>query len=534
MLDCQLFGLRPRGHHFHNILLHGLNAVLLFLLLWKGTRRIWLSAAVAALFALHPLNVESVAWVAERKNVLSTFFLFLTLAAYGWYAQKPGWRRYLTLLGAFVLGLASKPMLVSLPFALLLIDYWPLGRRDRSQDASRLARVSRRGLILEKIPLLLLAALSSMVTIVAQRAGGAIRNMQVLPLHLRIENAVVSYALYVKKMFWPARLAVFYVYNLHPNPFVVAGAAIFIAAGTAAAIRFRSHRYLAAGWFWFLGTMFPVIGLVQVGDQAMADRYAYVPLLGLFVIVVWGAGELTGQFNARFTATTIFAVALVALSLTARHQISYWQNSLTLWTRDLEVAPATSIAHDNLAEALEETGREQEALAHLRAALALRPRDPLAHFDLGSYYLTHHEIAKGVAEYQTVSLNTQDPLLLATAHTNAGLEYASGGDFALAKVHFQEAIRLNSESYKAHAGYGLLLFNQGNSDAAIAEFQKSIAIVPNVIANFNLGRAYEMEGKYQQALAAYEQLMRLDPEIAGLQQKIAEVTKRSKVADGSR
>jgi tetratricopeptide (TPR) repeat protein len=354
-LDYQLFALNPAGHHFDSVLIHALNAVLLFLLLAWVTKRAGPSLLVAALFALHPINVESVAWVAERKNVLSTLFFFLAIGAYGWYAQKPDWRRYLLVAALFAAGLMAKPMVVTLPFVLLLLDYWPLGRIQNSPassiDAPRLA-FSR--LVLEKVPLLFLSAASAWITLKAQRSGMAVRSLHQFPLVVRIENAVVAYGLYLWKMLWPARLAPLYP---HPGRTLLAWqvtlSALFLISVTALVVIFRRKRYLPVGWFWFLGTLVPVIGLVQVGDAAMADRYAYVPLIGIFVMIAWGLADLAEAKEIRTVWRVIPALCvLTALGVVTLRQLSYWNNEYTLWSHTLAVTERNPIAHDAMGSAL--------------------------------------------------------------------------------------------------------------------------------------------------------------------------------------
>lgn len=400
MADCQLYGLNPAGHHLTNLLLHLANVLLLFHALRRMTgavRRSWL---VAALFAAHPLNIESVAWIAERKNVLSTLFWLLTMWAYMLYARRPGWRRYLLVVGLFVLGLMSKPMLVTLPCVLLLLDYWPLGRlRGRSEDPSdqqspderterpwraRLSSPHFRHtvfrLVLEKAPLFLLAAASSAITIKAQQMDGAL-DAKHLPLGARLANALVSYVGYIYKMIWPEQLAVLYP---HPGDSIpgwrVIAAATALVCVTALAIRAsRKFPYLPVGWLWYLGTLVPVIGLIQVGQQAMADRYAYIPLIGLFIIIAWGVADLTRRLPfgscrlAGTTTTTAAAALLIVLTMATRWQLRHWQNSITLFERALEVTSDNEIAHNNLGAVLVRKGRLDEGLAHLREAVRLYP-----------------------------------------------------------------------------------------------------------------------------------------------------------------
>ncbi|MGA2967407.1 MAG: tetratricopeptide repeat protein, partial [Terriglobales bacterium] len=356
-LDYQLFALNPAGHHLDSVLIHALNAVLLFLLLGWVTKRVGPSLLVAALFAFHPFNVESVAWVAERKNVLSTLFFFLAIGAYVWYARKPDWRRYLLVATLFAAGLMAKPMVITLPFVLLLLDYWPLGRTMGSPAcAVRAPQWAVTRLLLEKIPLLVLSAASAWITLKAQRA--AIRTLQQSPLAVRIENAIVSYGLYLWKMLWPGRLAALYPYPTNTLPvWQVTLSALMLLVVTALVVVFRRKRYLPVGWFWFLGTLIPVIGVVPVGGAAMADRYAYIPLIGIFVMMAWGLEDWAGARRIRTVWRVIPALCvLTALAAATSRQLGYWDNDYDLWSQALAVNEQTPFAHDALALFLVEPG----------------------------------------------------------------------------------------------------------------------------------------------------------------------------------
>jgi protein O-mannosyl-transferase len=359
-LDVQLFGMQPGGHHATSVLLHALNAVLLFLLVWMGTKRLGTSLLVALLFAVHPINVESVAWVAERKNVLSTFFFFLTLGAYGWYVRRPSTKRYLVVTALFILGLMSKPMLVTLPFVLLLLDYWPLERFENNASFWRLVR--------EKVPLFALALASCVITYAVQKAGDAFHPATQFPVGVRLENAIVAYALYLWKALWPARLAPFYP---HPGTGIpwwsLVASLCVLSAITYLALTMRGKKYLLAGWLWFLGTMVPVIGIVQVGDQAMADRYAYIPLIGIFVAVGCVCGDLLHSWSARGKLGGGLAVVVLATyAVVSVNQIRYWSNNAELWSHTLSVTENNSLAHRKLAWDLLSSGDPGGALPHFR------------------------------------------------------------------------------------------------------------------------------------------------------------------------
>jgi protein O-mannosyl-transferase len=354
-LDYQLFAMNPAGHHLDSVLIHATNAVFVFLLLVWATERIGPSLLVAALFALHPLNVESVAWMAERKNVLSTLFFLLAIGAYGRYARKPDWRWYLLVAALFAAGLMAKPMVITLPCVLLLLDYWPLGRNQKSpvtplsvphQPVSRL--------LLEKMPLLFLSALSALITVKAQRSGQAVRTLAQFPFAIRVENAFVAYGSYLWKMLWPTRLAPLYP---HPGDTVPLGqviaSALVLASVSALAVTFRRKRYLLVGWLWFVGTLVPVIGLVQVGDAAMADRYTYLPLIGIFVMIAWGLADFADAKQIRTVWRVVPAsCVLAALALVTSRQLSYWDNEYTIWAHTLAVTERNAFAHDAMGSAL--------------------------------------------------------------------------------------------------------------------------------------------------------------------------------------
>ncbi len=363
MLDCEVYGVNPWGHHLTNLLLHIGNTILLFLLFRHVTGAVWRSTLVAALFALHPLHVESVAWVSERKDVLSTLFWLSTMWTYLRHVESPGFRWYLLALLSFALGLMAKPMLVTLPFVLLLIDYWPLGRlqfgqsnRTHESMTPGLQRSSVSSLIFEKVPFFAISAVSSTVTYIVQLSAGAMPSQDVLPLQVRTANALVSYISYIGKMIWPHHLAVSYPHPGSNLPlWQIAGASLLLVFISALVIRGAGRfPYLVVGWLWYLGTLVPVIGLVQVGSQAMADRYTYVPLIGLFVIIVWGAPNLVRRWrHGRFLLVSSSGVLLLTLMACTWLQTSYWKDSFTLFQRTLDVTADNWRAHNGLGLALE-------------------------------------------------------------------------------------------------------------------------------------------------------------------------------------
>ncbi len=485
-LDCQLFGLNPAGHHLDSVLIHAANVVVLFLLLVWITKRVGPSLLVAALFAAHPINVESVAWVAERKNVLSTLFFLLAIAAYARYAQKPDWRRYLLVAALYAAGLMAKPMVITLPFLLLLLDYWPLERMQSgalsSSDASgSLPHVAFSRLVLEKVPLLFLSAVSAVVTVKAQQSGQAVRTFHQSPLATRIENAIVAYGLYLWKMLWPERLAVLYPHPTDGLPiWQVTVSALVLVGVTALVVIFRRWRYLPVGWFWFLGTLIPVIGLVQVGDAAMADRYAYVPLIGIFVMITWGLADLADARKVRaIWLVTLALCALTALSIAASRQIGYWDSDYDLWSHTLAVTERNAAAHNSLATALIDPGvvmtpinrehldtdqkRTDEARQHFEEALrirrALAQQNPAAYLpdlavtlnnlgnlDLGSDRMdqARQYYAEALQIERQLSLQNPDAYLpnLATTLNSLGSLDRFQNKADEARQHYEEASRI--------------------------------------------------------------------------------------------
>ncbi len=514
-LDWQLFHRNATGHHFTSLLIHAANAVLLFLLLIYATGRVGPSWLVAALFALHPINVESVAWVAERKNVLCTFFFFAALIAYCWYSRKPDWRRYLAFAGLFALGLMSKPMVITLPFVLLLLDYWPLGRiRGVPAGTPPIAQVPLSRLLVEKLPLLVLSAASAWITMQAQRAGGAMRSAAQFSIGVRLENALVAYATYLWKMIWPSRLA-----PLYPHPGDSLGAwrvvvsALVLLAVTGVVVRFRSRRYLLTGWLWFLGTLVPVIGLVQVGDQAMADRYAYIPLVGIFVMIAWGAADFADSRQIGFTARVVPAACiLLALAFATNRQLGYWSSNYDLWTHALAVTDRNFIAQDNLGGALLLLGKPDEAYLHFQAAAEINPSDPMSHSNLGAYLQEHGKLTEAMEQYdRTISL-TSDAGLLAATYANLGTAYRKLGEAEKARESYDQALRQNPGQSNAYLGLGQLLEKQNQLDDAIRNYSKSVELRPTDSGFLLLGHALERAGRRPEALAAYQAALKLSPE----------------------
>jgi len=533
-LDAQLFGLNPVGHHYTNVVLHGLNAVLLFLLLQSATGFTWRSLMVAALFALHPVNVESVAWASERKNVLSMMFLLLALQAYGWYARRPAVGRYALLAGLFACGLMSKPQVITLPFLLLLWDYWPLGRLAGADDtlaASASLRAGREpartpALLLEKLPLFLMALASAVVTMQAQKAGGAIHSPVLYPFSLRLENAMVSYSRYIGKAFWPASLSPLYPHPLDLLRFwQVIASSIFLLVMTALVIRNRRRGYLVTGWFWFLGALVPMIGLVQVGEQAMADRYAYLPFVGLFLMVSWGLAEWaeTKKISSAWLAVPALAI-LVAFGVLTYRQIGYWRNSETLWSYALRVTSVRSYkAHFNLAVTYDAEGRYDEAVEQFRDAIDPRDDDPRIHLGLGIYDQRHGHAQEAIKEFHSVLGLSADAAMRADALTNLGSAYQQLHDYAHAHESFVEALRLDPNKAAALVGMGLLAEKNGDIEQAIAQYSHAMSVEPTAVGYVLLGRALEKNGRPVEARVALDKAKELAGDLDQAQQAADEL-----------
>jgi protein O-mannosyl-transferase len=521
LLDVQLFGLRPAGHHAQSVLWHAVNVVLLFLLLAEATGFVGRSSLVAGLFAAHPLNVESVAWVAERKTVLCTFFLLLVLAAYGRYAKKPGIIRYLPVIVFFALGLMAKPMLITLPFLLLLVDFWPL-QRSPATPVSKL--------VLEKIPLLALSAASAGITLYIQRAGGAVGSTKVLPVAMRVKNAIYSYLIYVEKTVWPSRLAVFYP---HPEGSLalwkVIVAAVLLAAVTVVFWHFRARRYLLVGWFWFLGTLAPVIGIFQVGRQAWADRYAYFALWGLFVIAVWLASESATRISlSRAAQIALASAVLLAYALTTHIQIGYWHDSYSLFAHASQVTGASPIVEGNLGSALMELQRPDLAVSHLERAIQLMPTLGTAHYNLGILLQRQNELNGALREYQLALQYASDDQEAAQTHNNLGVLFNQLGRRDEALSEFTEAVALNPYEQNSMIGRGLIEREQGKSETALQDFARAAQIGPTPLAFYWQGRILEDQEQFSSAANAYRNALRLSPNFGDAQARLDRVEKAGK------
>jgi protein O-mannosyl-transferase len=488
MIDCQIFDLKAGGHHFTNVLLHTIAALLLFIWLKNLAQRFWSSAFVAALFAIHPLRVESVAWIAERKDVLSAVFFFLTLIAYSRYARSPTIGRYLLMSTLFACGLLSKPMLVTTPVILLLLDYWPLGRSHKSPVTSHTSQMRSTGrkLIVEKLPLFILALGISIIAFALQVHSSS--SLDQLPFLWRLENAFVSYVIYLWQIFWPANLAVFYP---HPDDrlplWALALAAALLLAITLFVFKLRQTRpYLFVGWLWYLIMLLPVIGIIEVGLQGHADRYTYLPHIGLYVAFTWLIVDLSASLpHQKQILAASAGVALLALAFGAWKQTTYWRNSETLWTHTLAVTKDNDVALTNLGTALMEKGQLDDALSYFQKALDVRSGSEQRHYNFS----------------------------LSVIHDSVGNVLARKGRLNEAIVHLRQAVDLRPDFPDAHYNLGTALFQKGDLDGAIAEYKTALSIHPNDAgAHTSLGNALVQKGLLRDAADHYEKALQWDPD----------------------
>jgi len=484
MIDIQLFGLNAGAHHTVNVLFHIANALLLFLLLARVTRALWPSAMVAALFAWHPLHVESVAWIAERKDVLSTFLALLSLGAYARYVESNRQKHLLLSLLCFAAGLMAKPMLVTLPFIFLLLDYWPLKRGSHQF----------RRLVVEKTPFFLLTAVLSVVTYAAQRNAGAVAALESVPLQYRFENALLAYNRYLRKTFWPADLAIFYPISKTYSSWQIGAALVLLIAISIAVYSSSGRRpWLWVGWFWFLGMLVPVIGLVQVGIQSMADRYTYLPIVGIFVMLAWSGAEVAATSRSFSKAVAVLGlVVLVSAPLVTSIQLRSWRDSETLFQHAIAVTKNNYFAHTMLGRVLANRGRFDEAQAHFEEVLRIFPDQPDAHFSLGVIFARKAKFDEALAHYTQAAEIRPD----AATHYNLGnvLMKVDRADEAIA--HFAEAVRLDPQMAEAQNNWAYALASQGRLHEAADHFAAALRIKPNLVeARLNVARIREQLGE---------------------------------------
>jgi tetratricopeptide (TPR) repeat protein len=526
-LDHQLYGLRPWGYHLTNLLLHTASALVLFLALRRMTGAVGRSAMVAALFAVHPLHVESVAWVSERKDTLSGLFWMVTLLAYAWYAERPGVGRYLLVLAAFALGLLAKPMLVTLPCVLLLLDYWPLGRlrsAANEREAGPSAPRSALFLVLEKLPLFALSAASCAVTVVAQRQ--AMWSRESLPLPTRCLNALVSCAGYVGKMVYPLDLAALYPYPHSVPVWQLVAAAVFLLSVTGLALWLARRRpYVLVGWLWYLGTLVPVIGLVQVGKQAMADRYTYIPLIGLFLVLVWGTADLFAARPGRRAAlAALAALVLVPCAVLTWRQADTWRDALSLWSHAVAATSDNADANINVGRLMEAQGQRERALAFYREALRIDPNEPDAHYSLGLAFQKQGKWPEAVAHLtETLRLKPDHKKV----HVALGWSYERQGRWEEARQMYEVALERDPGDVATLNNLGITYLQLGQPEAARRRLTAALAINPNLApAHDNLGRALLAEGHPDDAVAHLSTALQLEPRNAGTHCNMADALAR--------
>jgi Flp pilus assembly protein TadD len=525
MLDVQLYGMHAGPHHITNVILHVASTVLLFGWLYRATGAIGRSVVVAALFAAHPLHVESVAWVAERKDVLSTVFWMLALWAYTAYVRRPSLGRYAAVFASIAFGLMAKPMLVTLPIVLLLVDVWPL-RRVELVGFDRKERTVWLRLALEKFPLLVLALASAVVTFAAQSQGGAVARLEAFPLRLRMGNALLSYVAYMKAMLWPVQMAVVYPPRTTPAAWTLAAAATALVAVSVVAVHEANRRpYLLVGWLWYLGTLVPVIGLVQVGSQPMADRYTYVPLVGLFIILAWGVPDILAGWRASRVAMPAAAgLAIAACAVVARAQVRHWRDDVALWTHALDVTSPNPRAHNNLANAFDDRRLYADAIAHYREAIRLKPDFAEAHGNLANALTHEGRLDEAGLEYTAaLRLNPND----AFAHNGLGSTLDEQGKVAEATAHYMEALRIAPDLAEARNNLGISLANQGRVDDAIREFLEAIRVKPTQADfHYNLAVMYGRKGNTAEARQHFEKALAIDPKYEAARQGLGALAPR--------
>ncbi len=514
MLDCSIYGLNPAGHHITNLLFHLANTILLFYALHRMTGALWRSAFVAALFALHPLHVESVAWIAERKDVLSSFFWILTMLLYVRYVEETNIRRYLLVLLTVTLGLLSKPMVVTLPFSLLLLDYWPLGRfgfngnkRDKGKSVTSL--IIR--LIVEKTPFFLLSAAVSISLIFIMKKTDALYDGTAVPYDVRLGQAMIIYVQYIVKMIWPANLSVYYPFPLTvPKLQLIASAMILLYASFQAVTLSKRYPYVLTGFLWYLGTLVPVIGIVKAGTHTMNDRYTYIPLIGIFIIIAWGVPDLLSKWRRRKEIATLLSITAILLSMvTTWFQLGHWKNTITLFEHAVKVTKNNSLAHFTLGIALAKEGDIKGAMRHYTDSIRIKPGDPKPHLNMGNLLMKTGRFDDAAKFYsKAVEL---DPGY-SQARNNLGLILLNRGRFDEAIAHFKKAIEHDPRHSGALNNLGVAMLDTGNMDKAEEYFKRLLKISPDHIeARINLGLVFAEKGLYAEAVKQYRTVLSYNP-----------------------
>jgi Flp pilus assembly protein TadD len=533
MLDCQIYGLDPSGHHLTNLILHIVNSIFLFLIFNKITGEIYKSAFLAALFALHPLNVDSVAWAAERKNVLSTFFWMMTLLSYTYYIKAPSSFKYILTFIIFALGLMSKPMLVTLPFVFLLLDYWPLRRiklfhktnyesGNLNLSTSRNNRIAiGRKLIIEKIPFFILSVGSIFIASLSLVHNKDIVSIKAVPIFLRIGNALISYFKYVWRMIWPLDFAIFYPFPKIVPVWQVALASLFLlSVSIFVSSQIKKRPYLSVGWLWYTGTLVPVIGIMQGGLwPEMADRWAYVPAIGIFIMIVWGAPELLKRWRLKKHVLLASAMMILAsLAFITRSQLKYWQNSVVLFEHNLKITKDNPVAHHNLGNALVKKGMFDEAIFHFREAIRMDAHDAKKYNNLGTAFARKGRMDEAIEQYwRALELNPA----LAQAHNNLGVALIEKDLKEKAALHFSNALKYKPDYAEAHNNLGALLRRQGRLVDAALHYLEAIRLEPTFAEAYNnLGLLFLFQGKYNKAVDYFGRAIEIRPNYRNAQENL--------------
>jgi protein O-mannosyl-transferase len=546
MIDIELFGLNPAGHHFHNLLLHTLSTVLLFLILRQMTGTVWPGAFAAMVFGIHPLRVESVAWAAERKDVLSVLFFMLTVAAYLYYVKQGGLRRYCLVILCFALGLMAKPMLVTLPLVLLLLDIWPLKRTQSSKDKRKLQKQPILPLVMEKIPLFGLVIASCIITYIVQQSGGSV---QTLSLYTRITNALVSYIAYLGKFFWPDNLVVLYPFPVPAYPLWQPAAALLllIILSTIAVYHYSRQSFIFTGWFWYMITLIPVIGLIQVGNQSMADRYTYLPSIGIGILLAWSAAQLSSAWRHQKIITgSLAAMAAIGMLAGTRHQLHYWKDDITLFEHTIAVTRYNPAIENNLGWIYWKQGDETRAFEHIQKALQMSPDFEDANINMAAVLLKRKEYDKAIthlhkalkADPDNFQANNNLALVLielkrypqaiqylqkamkytqdnADVYYNFGIVLGAEKKYDEAVSAYQQAIGLDQNHYQAMNELGAIKYKQGFLDEAVNYFRRSIQQNPNYVEAYsNLGLALQKQKKFKDSLSCYLKALQIEPDYA--------------------
>jgi len=520
--DIQMFGMNASGHHLSSLVIHIANTELIFALLLVATGCLWRSAMVALLFAVHPLNVDCVSWVAERKSLLCTFFMLLAFGAYGKFVRNRRPAGYVLTILCYALALMAKPMVLTFPLALLLLDYWPLNRLGPAIDTRPGPWRSIAPLFREKIPLFAMSAASAAITIYAQKRGGTVGSITDLPLSMRLKNAVFSYVMYLRKGIWPTKLAVYYP---HPGPSLSAGKVIAASATliliTFLVWRHRDRKYLVTGWLWFLGTMLPVAGILQVGKQGMADRYAYIPFMGLFAMAVWLAADAAG--NRRILRQAFAGLGLLAclgFAFLTYQQTLYWKDSVSLFSHELAVTPDNSVAENDLGEAYDAAGRPDLAYPHFLAAARLEPGSASPNYNLGTILQRAGYLVEAERAYRLALAGSPDEIAAARIHNNLGALLLQKGQAGKALQEFTAAIALNPREQNSFIGRAELEYGAGRIPDAIQDLNRALQVTPSATAYLWLGKSLEAQQDWAGSAQAYQAALQLDPGLAEAKQRL--------------